>query len=95
MNTIQKLSQLRRLLQSIELELGIEDFSECERNIIAVMTDQSDEKIFTTADISMDELLRNHSRPTIFRSIASLIDRGLIERIGQTKSGVYRILKDF
>jgi predicted HTH transcriptional regulator len=95
MNTMQKLSQLRRLMQSIESDLGIETFSECEKNLIAVISDQNNEKLFTSSEITTDELLRNHSRPTIFRSIASLIDRGLIERVGQSKSGVYRILKDF
>ncbi len=95
MNTMQKLYQLRRLMQSIESDLGIEKFSECEKNIIAVISDQNDEKLFTTSDICTDALLRNHSRPTIFRSITSLIERGLIERVGQSKSGVYRILKNF
>ena len=95
MDSMRKISQLRRLLLKIESDIGIERFSECERNIIAVISDQNNDKLFTTADLSSDELLQNHSRPTIFRSIASLIDRGMIERIGQSKSGVYRILRQF
>ena len=95
MDSMRKLCQLRRLLHKIESEIGIDSFSECERTIIAVISDQNNEKLFTTADLSTDELLRNHSRPTLFRSIASLIDRGMIERVGQSKSGVYRILRDF
>jgi len=94
MNPMQKLSQLRRLMFAVESELGIQGFSECEKNIVAIISGQ-DEKLFTTSDICSDELMQGHSRPTIFRSISNLIDRGLIERIGQSKSGVYRVLRDF
>lgn len=92
MNPLQRLSQLRRLMHSIEVDLGIKEFSVCEKDIIAVFTDHGSKQFFTTADISNDAMMKGHSRPTVFRALASLIDRGLIERVGQAKSGVYRIL---
>jgi predicted HTH transcriptional regulator len=81
-------------MKSIEMELGLSDFSECEKDIIAFFSDNRETEIFTTPEISADAIMAQHSRPTIFRSIASLIDRGFIERVGPPKSGVYRILKD-
>jgi len=94
MNPMQKLSQLRRLLHSIETELGVKGFSECEKDIIAVFYDRKSDGPVTTSEISGDQIVACHSRPTIFRAIASLIERGVIERIGQSKSGVYRVTKD-
>jgi predicted HTH transcriptional regulator len=94
MDALKRMAQLRKLMRSIELELGIGDFNECEKDIISIFADLEVDEIFTSQIFDREEFMSRHSRPTIFRAISRLIDRGMIERAGKERSGLYRIIRE-
>jgi predicted HTH transcriptional regulator len=94
MDALKRMAQLRRLMKSIELELGIGDFNECEKDIISLFAYLEVDEIFSLQIFDGEEFMSHHSRPTIFRAISRLIDRGMIERAGKERSGLYKLIRE-
>lgn len=90
MQEISKITELRKLLYSMEQSLGLEDLSTVERDIYYAASDLATghRGVRTTGLISHD-LLKNVSRPTFFRALKSLVQKGYLSQSANNRRGIY------
>lgn len=76
-------------MRTLEHDLGIQDLSECERDILCAPEWLGNSEEFDVGAVLGSSLYSRYSRPTIFRAIKSLQNAGWIEKIGSPRSGTY------
>lgn len=86
-----KLAQLRELLRAMEVDLGIGDLSEIQRDVLYAVTLVADDEGYSSLQaIQGHELARKISRPSFFRALNALVKSNRIEHVGSERSGLYR-----
>lgn len=90
MTEISKLTELRKLMQSMERTLGLEKLSPVERDIYyaAEELSKSDQEVRTFGLIE-HTLVQSVSRPTFFRALKSLVEKGYLSQSGSANRGRY------
>lgn len=89
---MRKVIALRSLLLDAELELGLTHLSESEKAVLCALSSISDEHGAAKAvDLLGHQLLANHSRPTIYRALSSLIEREFLSR-DSSRLGMYKLI---
>ncbi len=90
MSDISKLAELRKLLMGMEDTLGLQDLSSVERDIYYAASDISDcDDGFKTIGLMEHTLVTGISRPTFFRALKSLVQKGYLSHIEETSRGRY------
>lgn len=89
---ISKLAELRKLLQSMERSLGLQDLSPVERDLYYAASElsKSQEQIRTIVLIE-HSLLESVSRPTFFRALKSLVQKGYLSQCQASNRGRYLV----
>jgi DNA-binding MarR family transcriptional regulator len=86
-------ANLLKITQSIEAELGLRALTKTEKQVLASV-------VLITADGNRDALLddiRTHSlvdttpTPSLYRSLKALIEKGIVQKVGSERSGIYRL----
>jgi predicted transcriptional regulator len=92
MNTIAKLTELKKLMMSMELALGLDDLSKIERDVYCAACELTDEsgRVKTMAMLEHTFIL-DVSRPTFFRALKSLVKKGLLSNNRETVRGWYYV----
>ncbi|WP_372572701.1 hypothetical protein [Ruegeria jejuensis] len=92
MMEISKLAELRKLLQSMERSLGLQDLSPVERDVYYAASEisKSDEEVRTVLLIE-HSLLQTVSRPTFFRAVKSLVNKGYLSHGRASNRGRYQV----
>lgn len=92
MTDISKLTELRKLLMGMERSMGLEDLSTVERDIYCAATDLASHNhgVRTTGLLS-HTLMENVSRPTFFRALKSLVNKGYLSQSSTSRRGVYMV----
>jgi hypothetical protein len=87
------LYQLRLLLHDMEKDLGLNDLSAAERDVLYVIESLAvqNQNIASHLILSHD-LLKNNSRPTIYRALNILIDKNRIQRSSTVGRGVFNMV---
>ncbi len=90
MTEISKLTELRKLMQSMERTLGLETLSPVERDIYyaAEELSKTDHEVRTFGLIE-HTLVESVSRPTFFRALKSLVEKGYLSQSGSSNRGRY------
>lgn len=90
MSEISKLTELRKLLLSMEKSMGLQDLSAVERDIYYAASDHAVTvgAVKTTA-LQDHALLADVSRPTFFRALKSLQGKGYLEQCANSVRGYY------
>ncbi|WP_348540404.1 hypothetical protein [Ruegeria sp. HKCCSP351] len=90
MTEISKLTELRKLMQSMERTLGLEKLSPVERDIYyaAEELSKSTQEVRTFGLIE-HTLVQSISRPTFFRALKSLVEKGYLSQSGSANRGRY------
>ena len=87
-------ADLLRVTQSIEADLGLSALTQTDKQLLACV-------VLITEDGRRDALLddiRNHSlvdtipAPSLYRSFKVLIEKGMVQKIGSERSGIYRLV---
>lgn len=90
MAEISQLAELRKLLLSMEKTMGLQDLSTTERDIFYAASDQANgHGRVTTAGIREHTLVRQISRPSFFRAMKSLVDKGFLTQGNEHTRGCY------
>jgi hypothetical protein len=90
MPQLSKLAELRKLLRDMEREMGLPDLTPAEYDIICAAVDlEKNSESLTTAALLEHKLVERVSRPTFFRSLKSLLERGLLGHAEDSKRGSY------
>jgi DNA-binding IscR family transcriptional regulator len=86
---LQPLAQLSMLLSDMEQELGLEELSHFEKQVLLAIVDcASDANGAKLADIQNHKLTQEISRPSLFRALKQLEEAGQIEKL-EGKRGRY------
>lgn len=84
---------LRAMLGSMESSVGLSELNENQKSLyLAGEACRSEGHIITTADLISHPFASSMSRPTFFRTMKSLEERGLFVNSGRKKTGEF-ILK--
>jgi predicted HTH transcriptional regulator len=90
MTDISKLAELRKLLLGMERAMGLEDLSSVERDIYYAASDLAKQTAgVRTTGLLAHALVQNVSRPTFFRALKSLVNKGYLSQGSTSKRGVY------
>lgn len=88
------LAQLKRTVRELERDLGLARYTECERDIICFGQRPVGEVGFEVSQLLEDDFMQSYSRPTVYRGLKTLVDAGVLQRIGSVGSGSYRLVLD-
>lgn len=91
MDTIfQSIISLRSMLHDMENSVGLADLPDNQKSLYLAAQDRlTDSGIVTTGSLISHPFVRSMSRPTFFRTLKSLEDRGLIVNSGRKKTGEF------
>lgn len=90
---LENIISLRTMLASMESSVGLSDLTENQKILYLAGGDcKSEGNIITTADLISHPFASSMSRPTFFRTMKSLEERGLFVNSGRKKTGEF-ILK--
>ena len=90
MPEISKLAELRKLLLGMERAMGLQELSSAERDVFYAASDTAEfeEKIQTTG-LMNHTLVTDISRPTFFRALKSLVEKGYLSHCSKRTRGLY------
>ena len=90
MPEISKLAELRKLLLGMERAMGLQELSSAERDVFYAASDiaEFEEKIQTTG-LMNHTLVTDISRPTFFRALKSLVEKGYLSHFSNRTRGLY------
>ena len=90
---LKNIISLRAMLESMESSVGLSELNENQKSLYLAGGDcSSEDNIITTADLISHPFTSSMSRPTFFRTMKSLEERGLFVNSGRKKTGEF-ILK--
>ena len=88
-------AKLREMLFQIEMDLGIEEMTETERKVLAVLA-----RLFggTNCDVQLDEIrqdaiITDIPAPSLYWALSALQKQGNIGRLGGQRSGLYHLFE--
>ena len=82
-----------QIIQSMESDLGLGALTHTDRQVLATVVLVSDDG---KTDALLDDI-RTHSlvdtipTPSLYRSLKTLIQKGLVQKVGSERSGIYRL----
>jgi len=86
-------ADLLNVTQSMETDLGLSALTQTDKQVLAAV-------VLITKDGKRDALLddiRTHNlvdaipTPSLYRSLKTLIQKGLVQKVGSERSGIYRL----
>ena len=87
---LENIISLRTMLASMESSVGLSDLTENQKILYLAGGDcKSEGNIITTADLISHPFASSMSRPTFFRTLKSLEERGLFVNSGRKKTGEF------
>jgi hypothetical protein len=93
MDRFRSIAKLRKLIAEMEVELGLEDLSPVERDLLYAFICESPGagSVVTTNDIRKNPIVRDMSDPTLYRYIASLVEKGVLALAPGRSRGAYLV----
>ena len=89
-NLIEKLISLKVILEEMEEDLGLAPLSEFEKNIyLAAQALKLPDRTVKTKQLRGHSFTQSMSRPTFFRALQALEEKGLIARSASKKTGLF------
>ena len=96
MTDIGKVAQLKQLLFGLEKDLGIDDLSEIQQNILyAASLLAVGDKPVETEDIRNHQLLGSAARSTFFKALRELVASGYLQHKSGTQRSQYLLTDKF
>ncbi len=90
MNEVSKLAELRKLLFGMEQALGLQELSPAERDIFYAAADLAEtHPNIRTTGLMEHALVSEISRPTFFRALKSLVNKGYLSHASGKLRGYY------
>ncbi len=87
-------ADLLKVTQSLEADLGLSALTQTDKQVLASVVLISEDG---NRDAFLDDI-RNHSlvdtipAPSLYRSFKVLIEKGMVQKIGSERSGIYRLV---
>ena len=87
-----RLAALRKMLWEMEVDLGLAKLSQHQRDVFyAACLVANDDKLVYSENIRQHPLLSLMARPTFYRALSELVEKGMLSVVGVRKDGRYRL----
>lgn len=87
-----KLAALRNMLWQMEVEVGLEDLSQPQKDVYYAACLVADEdQLVHSETVKRHPMLALMARPTFYRALKDLVDKGFLVTAGSRKDGRYLI----
>ena len=97
-NRSSEYAALMTMLRRMEKDLGLSDFNEVERNVIAAVcalqNNRVDDEFIKSRDIRTHKLCINVPGPTFFRALKKLTDSRKLTMPEGRKKGLYKLISN-
>ncbi len=96
MDKLSSILQLREMLRQLERDVGLEDLSRFERDVLLAAHGLCERPgdVISSEQIREHALVRPAAQATFYRAIRTLLERGLLERAADTKAKSYVVRSD-
>lgn len=96
MDKLKSIFELREMLRQLEKDIGFDDLSRTERDVLLAAHSLSDKPgdVISSEQIRHHNLLQSVAQATFYRAIGTLLGLGLLERAAQTKARSYVVRDD-
>ena len=86
-------ANLLKITQSMEAELGLRALTQTEKQVLAsvVLITEDGSRDAPLEDIRTHSLVDTMPTPSLYRSLKTLIEKGIVQKVGSERSGVYRL----
>jgi len=86
-------ADLLNVTQSMETDLGLSTLTQTDKQVLAavVLITQDGKRDALLDDIRTHNLVDAIPTPSLYRSLKTLIQKGLVQKVGSERSGIYRL----
>ncbi|XDZ67250.1 hypothetical protein AB8878_06985 [Alphaproteobacteria bacterium LSUCC0226] len=86
-------ADLLNVTQSMETDLGLSALTQTEKQVLAavVLITEDGKRDALLDDIRTHNLVDAIPTPSLYRSLKTLIQKGLVQKVGSERSGIYRL----
>jgi hypothetical protein len=87
-----KIAALRNMLWQMEVEVGLEELSQPQKDVYyaACLAADANHLVYSDA-VKRHPMLAPMARPTFYRALRELVDKGFLANTGRRKDGRYLI----
>ena len=87
-------SDLLKVTQSLEADLGLSAMTQADKQVLAslVLITEDGRRDALLDDIKTHGLVDTMPTPSLYRSLKTLIQKGMVQKVGSKRSGVYRLV---
>jgi len=86
-------ADLINVTQSMETDLGLSALTQTDKQVLAavVLITEDGKRDALLDDIRTHNLVDAIPTPSLYRSLKTLIQKGLVQKVGSERSGIYRL----
>ena len=86
-------ADLLNVIQSMETDLGLSALTQTDKQVLAavVLITEDGKRDALLDDIRTHNLVDAIPTPSLYRSLKTLIQKGLVQKVGSERSGIYRL----
>ena len=86
-------ANLLKVTQSMEADLGLSALTQTDKQVLAsvVLITEDGTRDALLDDIRTHRLLDTIPAPSLYRSLKTLIQKGIVQKVGSERSGIYRL----
>ena len=86
-------ADLLNVTQSMETDLGLSALTQTDKQVLAavVLITEDGKRDALLDDIRIHNLVDAIPTPSLYRSLKTLIQKGLVQKVGSERSGIYRL----
>ena len=87
-------ADLLKVTQSMEADLGLIALTQTDKQILAavVLITEDGRTDALLDDIKTHSLVDTIPTPSVYRSLKTLIQKGIVQKVGSERSGIYRLV---
>ena len=93
MSNLKVFANLLKITQSMEADLGLSVLTQTDKQVLAsvVLITEDGRKDALLDDIRTHSLVDTIPTPSLYRSLKTLIQKGMVQKVGSERSGIYRL----
>ena len=86
-------ANLLKVTQSMEADLGLSKLTQTDKQVLAsvVLITEDGKREALLGDIKTHSLVDTIPTPSLYRSLKILIQKGMVQKVGSQRSGIYRL----
>ena len=86
-------ADLLQVTKSMEADLGLDGLTNTDRQVLAsiVLLSNDGQSEALLQGLKVHKLTKDIPTPSLYRSLKTLIQKGLVQKVGSERSGIYRL----